>query len=136
MTLDQVRLIRVPNFTAENGMLTVFEGSSLGFEVRRVFVVHGMADAIRGMHAHKECTQALVAISGQVSVDCETRFESARYELGSPIEALVLPPMTWATQTFKTSRSILLVACNRPYEEEDYIRDIQVFRSRVETMKL
>ena len=46
----------------ENGCLTVFDHTTLPFAVQRVFTVQASAGALRGQHAHRFGTQALVAL--------------------------------------------------------------------------
>ena len=41
-------------------------------------------------------------------------------------DGILVPNGVWSEQTYK-SRSILLVLCDRKFEEEDYIRDYVKF---------
>ena len=115
----------------ENGSLYVLEGQSLPFTVCRVFVVVADQGQIRGNHAHKRCSQFLVAVSGAIEVQTEDQHGTLKnWGLSEPTVGLWIPPMTWATQKYVQPNSMLVVACDREFEEEDYIRDYQEFRRR------
>ena len=60
----------MPNFSDMRGDLVACEfANNLPFIPRRTFLVHNVSsDRVRGEHAHKECLQFLVAISGSLSV--------------------------------------------------------------------
>ena len=93
------------------------------FRPVRMFWISGVAPgAARGGHAHKACSQFLVCISGRIQVDA---FDGAvsRTFLMQHGEFLNLVPGIFATETFLEEGSVLLVLCDRPYEQDDYIYD-------------
>ncbi|MGJ0387703.1 sugar 3,4-ketoisomerase [Microbacterium sp. CGR1] len=102
----------------------------LPFTPQRVFFVHGVpSKEVRGEHAHRQCEQFLVCISGSVSCivdDGSTRHE---YVLNDPSMGLHMPPMTWGTQYDYSADAVLVVFASRPYEDADYIRDYEEFRT-------
>jgi UDP-2-acetamido-3-amino-2,3-dideoxy-glucuronate N-acetyltransferase len=113
----------VPTFRESNGTLRVYERSTIGFKAARTFLVHGSPDSLRGGHAHRACCQLLVAVSGRITVAFEGKTGAGNSTLSTPDVALLLPPMTWATQHFHDADSILMVICDQEYDESDYIRD-------------
>jgi hypothetical protein len=76
----------------------------------------------RGGHAHRACSQFFVCISGRIQVDAFDGALSQKYLIGRG-EFLNLVPGIFATETFLDERSTLLVLCDRPYEQDDYIYD-------------
>lgn len=123
----QLRTVEVPTFRDLNGTLRVYQGSSIGFAAVRTFLVHGVRDGLRGGHAHKGCSQLLVAVNGRVTVTFESETGSGTLTLESPDQSVLLPPMTWATQFFHGPESILMVICDLDYDESDYVRDHEEF---------
>ena len=122
------KLIRLPGHFAENGSLVYMESPIIvPFAISRVFSIRAPLNAIRGAHAHKRCTQMLTCSYGRVNVICDNGKEIKNFYLDSPDIALVICPKVWATQTYMVHDSVLTVLCDRPYEENDYIRDYDEF---------
>jgi len=110
--------------SAENGDLVVYEEcSDVPFSIARVFTVTCLSGAVRGQHAHKECAQLLVCQQGRCRVDWSDGMVNGTVELLRPEEGILIPPGIWAIQTYLSSPTVLMVLCNRPYEEADYIRE-------------
>ncbi len=129
-----VRLIELPNFKARqddsSGDLVVLEGNAkIPFDIARVFLVRASGGAIRGCHAHRQCVQFMVCSAGCIRVTCDDGAETATFTLDRPNLGLLVPPGIWAEQTYEKPHSILTVLCDRPYEEEDYIRDFEEFKA-------
>lgn len=106
------------------GSLSVGEFErDIPFVPARYFLVYGVPTAeTRGEHAHYECHQFLLAISGSVHVvafDGTTREE---FVLDSASTGLYLPPMTWGIQYKYSSDAVLLVFASHHYDNADYIR--------------
>lgn len=103
--------------------------ADLPFVPQRVFFVHHVpSKEVRGEHAHRECEQFLVCLSGSVSCivdDGETR---RVHVLNDPSLGLYMPNMTWGTQYNYSPDAVLMVFASRPYDDADYIRDYDEFR--------
>src|SRR5438094_728099 len=100
-----------------------FRGASIG---RRDSPPRWSA-ATRGSHAHRECAQFLVCVTGACAVvvdDGEHRLEVA---LDRPNRGVYVPPMVWATQYKYTRDAVLLVLASHPYDAADYIRNYEEF---------
>lgn len=110
------------------GSLMAAEFNGLPFVPQRLFTVYDVpSESVRGAHAHRECSQFLVCLSGEVS--CLVDDGSAREEIhleNSEI-GLHIPPMTWGTQWKYTRDAVLLVLASHPYDAADYIRDYEEF---------
>lgn len=112
-----------------NGSVVVFEEGTAPFSIRRTFVVTADRGQVRGNHAHKLCSQLLVALSGEVLVSVDDGMSQQEFLLSEMAQGLVIPPMNWATQKYLSQRSILLVVCDLLFDEADYIRDYSEFIS-------
>ena len=123
-SISDLQLIELPKFSVDNGELFVAEaGSHLPISIARVFVVCAREGAIRGQHAHRLCTQVLFCVHGAIRVSCDDGSSQRDIELGGPEHALLVPPSIWGEQVFLTRDSVLIVLCDRKFEDQDYIRD-------------
>lgn len=116
---ERFQVMDLPNFGDERGMLTVLDGV-LPFEIRRTFWIYGADGQVRGGHRHHRTRQALVAISGSVSVYMNDGSGEDTIVLDSPARCLLVEPKDWHTMTFGPG-SVLLVLASHPYDRADYI---------------
>ena len=77
----------------------------------------------RGGHAHKECKEFLVAISGSFSVTLDNGKEKKTFLLNHPYQGLFIDANIWRTLDDFSSGAVCLVLASERFEEEDYIRD-------------
>jgi dTDP-4-dehydrorhamnose 3,5-epimerase-like enzyme len=130
--MASVTLIQFPTFKDSNGTLGVYEsGDHVPFEIKRVFTVSAQANDVRGEHAHKKCKQLLICVAGEIRVDCDDGSQVTQYLLKDMSAGLLVPPGVWAREEYLTDYSVLMVLCDRRYEEGDYIRDYNEFISWV-----
>ncbi|MFL6213235.1 MAG: sugar 3,4-ketoisomerase [Blastocatellia bacterium] len=123
-----VKLIHLPLVSEPRGSLTFGEyDAHLPFIPRRFFVVFDVpADEMRGNHAHRRVTQALVCVQGRVVVAVDDGQHRDEIILDSPARALIVQPRVWATQTFAAGAR-LLVLCSEAYDADEYIRSYDEF---------
>lgn len=88
----------------------------------RAFTLSTSKRSVRGGHAHKLCSQALIPILGRVVVRSRGYYGELAFELNLPATALVVPPLNWLDIEIDEGASLLVLA-DRPYEPEDYIYD-------------
>ncbi len=124
-----IRVDRVQTIADRSGTLLVAEaGRHVPFPIARTFVVSGVAAGTRrGHHAHKQCHQLLVCLAGRISVLVHDGSQSLTLELSEPGACVHILPGIWAEQTYETAETTLLVLCDQPYDESDYLRDFQDF---------
>jgi dTDP-4-dehydrorhamnose 3,5-epimerase-like enzyme len=126
--LEKMSLTELSQNIAENGELTVIEGlKEVPYDIRRVFFVRGNGGAIRGMHAHRECSQFLICLMGRIKIICNDGFIQREFELENPATGLLIPPGIWSTQIYDLTNSVLAVLCDRAYDPVDYIREYDQF---------
>ncbi len=103
-------------------------GSGVPFVPQRFFAVYDVpTQEVRGAHAHRECEQFLVCLSGSVHAIVDDGTNREEYVLDRPDLGLYMPAMTWGTQYRYTSDAVLLVLASLPYDNGDYIRDYDEF---------
>lgn len=122
--LDDLRLLTFRRIGDEDGALWVYEAENhLPIPVRRTFVVRAGDQVRRGHHAHRACSQVLVCLAGACRVEvCDGRVNRTVI-LDSPDAGLYIPPSLWAEQTYLGRDAMVMVFCDLPYDESDYIRD-------------
>jgi mannose-6-phosphate isomerase-like protein (cupin superfamily) len=112
-------LLELPTFSDARGMLTVLDGA-LPFPIVRTYWIYGAAGQTRGGHRHHRTRQALVAISGTVTIYMNDGVTSDNIVLDSPGRCLLVEPKDWHTMTFSPG-SVLLVIASHHYDRSDYI---------------
>jgi dTDP-4-dehydrorhamnose 3,5-epimerase-like enzyme len=128
--MTQPRVIHFPRYLDPNGNLCVYEcGRQVPFDIRRVFTVTAVSGDMRGDHAHKQCTQLMVCVSGRIQVFCDDGLTVTQHQLDSMNIGLLVPPGIWAKEKYLTDGAVLMVLCNQNYKEDDYIREYKEFKT-------
>ena len=112
-------ILNLPTFTDSRGSLSVLEGT-LPFTAVRTYWIYGAEGQTRGGHRHTHTRQALVAVSGTVSVFMNDGVTADTVELNHPSQCLLVEPKDWHTMTFGPG-SVLLVMSSHPYDRSEYI---------------
>jgi len=131
--IGTLEVIKHRQFRDSRGVLVPIEiPSAIPFPVVRLFWVRDVpAGTGRGGHGHKVCRQYMICVTGGVLVDVTDGKISRRFELTAG-DALDVQPGLFASETYQGPDSTLLVLCDRPFEAEDYLdnlEDLQVFRA-------
>lgn len=122
-----VDLHRVPDLRGE--LVAAEVGRELPFAPQRVFIVHSVPSRrVRGEHAHRECAQFLIAVSGSVRVVLEDSHSRREVVLDAQHQGLLIKPMTWGVQYNYSPDAVLMVLASHPYDENDYIRSYDDWR--------
>jgi UDP-2-acetamido-3-amino-2,3-dideoxy-glucuronate N-acetyltransferase len=130
--------VRFQEFADLRGRLTAAEmpGEAVPFVPRRWFTVYGVPTReIRGEHAHRECEQFLIAVSGTVTVAFDDGSRRGQFVLDGPTFGLYIPPMVWASEFQYSPDSVLMVLASHHYDPDDYIREYETFRSEVQASR-
>lgn len=127
------RLIHLPHVRDMRGDLTVAEFGELPFQPQRQFVVSNTSGRVRGEHAHRECAQLLICVSGEMKVLIDDGTTRSTVRLASPHETLLVPAWVWAAQYDFSPDSALLVLASHPYDPTDYIRDYEDYLTALRT---
>jgi len=124
-----VKLIHLKHVEDMRGNLCAAEWHrDLPFLPRRVFYVYGVPSTrVRGEHAHKECHQFLVCVSGSLAVVVDDGRTRVEYVLNQPWLGIYLPPKIWGIQYKYSSDAVLMVFASHEYDPDDYIRNYDDF---------
>jgi dTDP-4-dehydrorhamnose 3,5-epimerase-like enzyme len=112
------------------GYISIAE--NLPFDIKRVYwTYYAPHDVIRGMHAHKNLFQLIIAISGIIEFKVENRTgELFEFKLDQPNLGLFIPPLCWREMKF-SHNAVLLCLASLEYSEDDYIRNYSAFKKLV-----
>jgi len=127
--VNGVTLHRLPLVTDLRGSLSVGEiGQHIPFNVQRYFLVFDVPSAeTRGEHAHHQCHQFLICVSGSVAVVADDGKTRREFLLNKPNLGIHLPPRIWGTQYKYSKDAVLLVLASHHYASSDYIRNYDEF---------
>jgi len=110
-------------------LIPISLSKDIPFKTKRVFMIYGNKNFVRGNHAHKKCSQFLMPIFGKIKIDYFDKFRKNSVLLNSDKKkGILLKPLTWCKLTFLSKNSIILVFCDREYEYKDYIEKISDFK--------
>ena len=102
---------RKGNITAVNN------NKEIPFDVKRVFYLYDIPGGeSRGAHAHKECHQFLIAVSGSFEVLLDDGKIKKLVQLNTPNIGLHIPPGIWASEVNFSSGSVCLVLASEEYK--------------------
>ncbi len=123
------RVIDLPKMFDPRGNLTVAEQfKNVPFGIKRVYWVYDVPGGeSRGGHAHKECKEFIIAVSGSFHVTLDDGAEKKSYLLNHPYQGLLVETGVWRTLDDFSSGAVCLVLASELYDESDYIRDYDEF---------
>jgi len=121
--------IKITAFKKKSGTLIPFSfKKDFPINIKRIFIISGNKNFTRGDHAHKKCSQFLFPIMGRIKVECTAAKYKKNLTLDySKKEGYLIKPETWLKIRFLTKNAILMVACDREYEFNDYIEKYNEF---------
>ena len=131
------RVIDLPKMFDPRGNLTVAEQfKNVPFGIKRVYWVYDVPGGeSRGGHAHKECKEFIIAVSGSFHVTLDDGTSKKTYLLNHPYQGLFVDTNTWRTLDDFSSGAVCLVLASEFYEERDYIREYGEFLEYVDNLR-
>lgn len=129
METSERTLIDLPKIFDIRGNLTVAEGlRHVPFDIKRVYWTYDIPTGeSRGGHAHKECREFIIAVSGSFSVTLDNGHEKETFHLNHPWQGLLVETGIWRTLDDFSSGSVCLVLASEEFLESDYIREYDDF---------
>tara|TARA_B100000795_G_C22565367_1_gene347942 strand:+ start:239 stop:646 length:408 start_codon:yes stop_codon:yes gene_type:complete len=129
MQISKIKKIKFKSFKKDSGILIPLSfKKDFPITVKRIFLIKGKKNFIRGDHAHKKCSQFLIPILGKIKIESVSKNGKKKFILDhSKKEGFLIKPRTWLKIKFLTNDSILMVACDREYEFNDYIEKFNDF---------
>lgn len=122
-------IIELPRIIDPRGNLSVAEETrNIPFDIKRVYFVYDVpAGESRGGHAHKECKEFIIAVSGSFTLNLEANGEKVSLLLNKPYQGVLVNEGIWRTLDDFSSGAVVLVLASDFFDEDDYIRDYDEF---------
>lgn len=128
-----VKELQLPWHGDERGKLIALEALTdlVPFEVKRVYYIFDTTPGtVRGNHAHKELCQLLVCVSGACTIACEMPDGTkSEHRLDWPDRGLLIEGLVWRQMKEFSKDAVLLVLASEHYDEKDYIRNYESFKT-------
>lgn len=122
------KIIDIPKITDPRGNLAVLEKDTIPYKIERVYYLYDVpSDSHRGGHAHKECLELLIAVSGSFTVELDNGKVKEKVTLNKPDKGLLISTMVWRELADFSSGAMCLVLASHEFEESDYIREKKDF---------
>lgn len=130
----KIQLIQLQTHGDVRGALVALEdGKNVPFEIHRVYYLFAtQPDVTRGLHAHRELKQMLIAVRGSCRILLDDGKEKVNVLLDDPAQGLIIDSLIWREMYQFSDDCVLLVLANQHFDETDYIRDYSVFINLVE----
>ena len=127
--MNKIKIIKLKSFTKKSGKLVPLNfNSKFPIPVKRIFYIYGKKNSYRGDHAHKKCKQLFIPISGKVEIIIKKDNKEKLFSLyPEKNQAILIPNLYWCNLKFITSNAVIMVACDRKYEFNDYIEKYSDF---------
>lgn len=131
MNNNIVKLIQLPKFLDARGNLSFIEQENhIPFKIERTYWIYDVPGGEkRGGHAYKENEELIVALSGSFDVILDDGKEKKTFSLNRSYYGLYVPKGTWREMQNFSTNSLALILSSTKYDESDYIRDYDEFKS-------
>ena len=129
--MRQPQLIELPKFADPRGNLSFLENNNqIPFKVARSYWIYGVPGGeTRGGHAFKENDEFIIALSGAFDVVLDNGKEMQKFQLNRSYYGLYVPKGWWREMENFSTNSVAFVLSSIQYDENDYIRDYEEFKS-------
>ena len=117
-------------YTKKSGhLIPISFKEDVPFKPKRIFLIYGKKNFLRGDHAHKKCSQFFIPISGKIELFFTNLKKTNKIILdANKKKGILLKPLTWCKVKFKTKNAVMMVFCDREYEFDDYIEVYSDFK--------
>jgi len=131
--LDECKIVNFPKVTDYRGNLSfIEENRQIPFKIKRVYYLYDVpSGATRGGHAHKTLQQLVIALSGSFDIILDDGMQRRKFFLNRPHYGLYIPPKVWRELENFSSNSVALSLVSEVYDESDYIRNYDSFKTWV-----
>ena len=123
------KIFNLKKFTKKSGkLLPITFNNKFPIKVKRIFVIYGKKNYIRGDHAHKKCSQVFFPIMGKIKISMKYKISEKSINLNyKGSKALLVPPRIWSKVEFLKNNSVVLVLTDYEYDFKDYIETYKEF---------
>jgi dTDP-4-dehydrorhamnose 3,5-epimerase-like enzyme len=117
--------------SSASGNLVALESlKNIPFEIQRVYYIWNTSEEARGFHSHRENKQVLICLQGSLDLYFEDiAGKKTQFHLKSPSEGIFIDTWIWHEMHNFSKDCIVIVLASHLYDESDYIRNYNQFKS-------
>ncbi len=113
-------------------LIAIEEGYNAPFEIKRVYYIFDTKKGVeRGFHAHKNLKQIAIVVKGSCTFVLDDSEKKDEIKLFNPNQGLFIEGLIWREMKEFSSDCVLVVLASEHYDENDYIRDYDMFLKEV-----
>lgn len=129
------KLIPMKVFGDERGRLVSLESNkNIPFDIKRMYYIFDtLPEQSRGLHAHKDLEQVIIAIDGACQFILDDGVTRESVWLNRPDVGLYIGKGMWREMHHFSYGCKLVVLANKYYDEKEYIRNYEEFKEWVLT---
>lgn len=117
-------------------LIALEETKEIPFAIKRVYYMYDTGKGVRrGFHSHRTLEQILICIHGSCKVLLDDGAEQREITLDKPYEGIYVGPDIWREMYDFSQDAVLLVLASQLYDENDYIRDYNLFLESIKDKK-
>jgi dTDP-4-dehydrorhamnose 3,5-epimerase-like enzyme len=123
------KLINFKTLGDERGSLIAIEqGYNAPFEIKRVYYIFDTKEGVeRGFHAHINLKQIVIAVKGSCTFVLDNGSKREELQLTNPNQGLFIEGLIWREMKNFSPDCVLVVLASEHYDENDYVRDYDIF---------
>lgn len=127
--MEKPRIIELARHFDPRGNLSVIEEyKDIPFKIERTYWIYDVPGGeARGGHAYRENQEFIVALSGSFDVVLDDGQENKIFHLNRSYYGLYVPEGLWREMDNFSTNSLALVLSSTKFDENDYIRDYEIF---------
>lgn len=131
MSLELVRIIKLPKILDERGNLSFMEGEShIPFKIERNYWIYDVPGGeVRGGHSYHKNEEVIVALSGSFDVIISDGKQKKVFSLNRSYFALYVPNGVWRHMENFSTNSLAFVVASTQYSKDDYERSYDNFKN-------
>tara|TARA_B110000902_G_scaffold258605_1_gene328614 strand:- start:169 stop:579 length:411 start_codon:yes stop_codon:yes gene_type:complete len=135
--MEGVKIIELPKILDKRGNLSFFENSNqIPFDIKRTYWIYDVpAGELRGSHAFKKSHEFIIALSGSFDIILNDGNKEKKYSLNRSYHGVYVPNLLWRRLENFSTNSLALIVSSISYDDNDYIRDFEEFKTIIDEAK-
>ena len=115
----------------DRGELVALYSNEFDFDWKRCFILKNCKEgSVRGNHGHRRENQIMLVLKGSIEIESDNG-KTKEVTVLKENQYILLPHLTWNTFEFLEEGTSVLVLGSEDFDEDEYIRDYEEFRSLV-----
>ena len=133
MTISDSVIVQLTKISDPRGNLSVIEElKDIPFKIERTYWIYDVPGGEkRGGHAYKENEEFIVALSGSFDIVLDDGRKKRVFSLNRSYNGLYVPKGMWREMQNFSTNSLALVLSSTKFDENDYIRDYEIFQKYI-----